>query len=421
MKTHTIIIGAGIVGGTLALKLAKAKHHVTLIDARPDLDTSAWQEKLAQRDARVYALSLASIELLKSVDVWQYIEQSERKADYTQMQVWQTNGIGELYFSDGVNNDSANKGKNLLGSMVEPVVIEHAIHQALQNKEVAPYLTLISGKKVSEMDWLGEKKGYRVVLSNGESYQAQLLIGADGRGSSVRNLAGIELDRLDYEQTAICCAIRTQKPHLATARQAMLPTGTLALLPLADITEIDKANPQHWQSVVWTLPTQKAIDLLLLNDAQIAKKLAFASSYELGNIEQIESIASFPLTAQQAKTYIKSNLALVGDSAHGVHPLAGQGLNLGLLDVIELANRLIYDYKRSHGKQWGHWHTLQRYEQQRKANNSVMMHSFSLINWLFAGEFAQITPIQHIRSEGMALVGKTKPLMRWFTQRASGL
>ncbi len=415
MKTHTIIIGAGIVGATLALKLAKAKHHVTLIDARPSLEVNAWQDKLAQRDARVYALSLASIELLKSVGVWQYIERSQRKADYTQMQVWQTNGVGELCFADGEED------KNLLGSMVEPVVIEHAIYQALQDEEITPYLTLISGEKITAMDWLGDDKGYRIDVSNGNSYQAQLLIGADGRGSSVRNLAGIELDTLYYGQTAVCCAIRTQKPHLATARQAMLPTGTLALLPLADINESDKADPQHWQSVVWALPTQQAIDLLLLKDAQIAEELAFASGYELGHIEQIESIASFPLTAQQAKTYIKPNLALIGDSAHGVHPLAGQGLNLGLLDVIELANRLEYDYKRSYGKQWGHWHSLQRYEQQRKANNSVMMHSFSLINWLFAGELAQVAPIQHIRSEGMALVGKTKPLMRWFTQKASGL
>ncbi len=415
MKTHTIIIGAGIVGATLALKLAQAKHHVTLIDARQALNPSQWQDKLAQRDARVYALNLASIELLKSVSVWQHIEQSQRKADYTQMQVWQTNGVGELCFSDDKEN------KTLLGSMVEPIVIEHAIYQQCQDKKITNYLTLISGEKITAIDWLGEKKGHKITLSNGKSYQAQLLIGADGRGSSVRNLAGIELETLDYQQTAVCCAIRTQKPHLATARQAMLPTGTLALLPLADINETDKTNPQHWQSVVWTLPTQKAVELLQLDDVKIAEEIGFASSYELGKIEQIESIASFPLSAQQAKTYIKPNLALVGDSAHGVHPLAGQGLNLGMQDVKELAEILLKDYQRSYGTQWGHWQSLQRYERKRKANNSVMMHSFSMINWLFAGQFTQMTPIQQLRNEGMALIAKSKPLIRWFNRQASGL
>ena len=415
--TQTLIIGGGIVGATLALKLAQQQQKVTLIDARPELTKEQWQQKLLQRDARVFALSIASIELLKQVGAWQLIAQSGRKADYTQMQVWQQDGKGELNFGDEYV-------PQLLGSMVEPFVIEHALYQRMAAEDVSEYLTLVAGHKVTLLDWLGSQQGYQVHLDNGDKLQGKLLIGADGRGSLVRREAGIGLDTLDYNQTAICCAIKTQQPHRATARQLMLPTGTLALLPLADVTEDDKANPQHWQSVVWSLPRNRALELLQLNeedDDTLRRELAAASQYALDDIEQLESIASFPLNAQQAKHYVKENLVLVGDAAHGVHPLAGQGLNLGMLDVAALVEELMKDYERSGGRCWGELATLRRYERARRPHNSVMMHSFSLMNWLFAGDFAALRPVQQIRSEGMYQVGKIKPLMRFFTQKASGL
>jgi len=416
MTNHTLIIGGGITGASLALKLAQAKLPVTLIDARPELTAEKWQQILSKRDARVYALSLASIGLLKETGVWDKIEKSGRKADYSQMQVWQLDGLGELKFGD----ENAVVPK-LLGSMVEPLVIEHALWQRFQEEDIKDYLTVIAGQKVTDLDWLGAEKGYRVTLDNGERVDGKLVVGADGRGSFVRKQASIGLDTLDYRQTAICCAIKTEKPHLATARQAMLPTGTLALLPLADITEEDHYHPQHWQSVVWTLPTNQALDILNDSDEEIAASLAAACGYELGNIEQIESIASFPLNAQQADTYVRDNLVLVGDAAHGVHPLAGQGLNLGLLDVIELFETLHHDWQRSGGNSWAALSTLRRYERARRPHNSIMMHSFSAMNWLFAGEFAALRPVQQIRSEGMYRVSKIKPLMRLFARQASGV
>ncbi|MGM8886022.1 FAD-dependent monooxygenase [Psychrobacter sp. 1U2] len=422
-NNHSLIIGGGIVGATLALKLAQAKRPVTLIDATPERDDKSWTEALSRRDARVYALSLASIDLLKEVGAWQNIQASGRKADYSQMQVWQLNGLGELLFGDNDNNDDESKAKPaaMLGSMVEPLVIEHALWQRLNDDDVSDYLTVIKGQKVVNMDWLGAQSGYKVSLESGESISANLLVGADGRGSFVRKHAAIELDTLDYQQTAICCAIQTSMPHLATARQAMLPTGTLALLPLADITEEDKANSQHWQSVVWTLPRNQALALLEEKPSYIAEQLAAASNYELGAINKIESIASFPLAAQQAKSYIADNLVLIGDAAHGVHPLAGQGLNLGMLDVKALFEQLEYDYKRSGNTLWGSAQTLRTYERLRRPHNSLMMHSFSLLNWLFAGELAQTRPIQQLRSEGMYRVSKIKPLMRLFAMQASGV
>ncbi len=420
-NNHTLIVGSGIVGATLALKLAQAKMPVTLIDARPARDDSEWQQVLGKRDARVYALSLASINLLKDVGAWQKIAASERKADYSQMQVWQLNGMGELLFGDSGDNHPNNHLPQMLGSMVEPAVIEHALWQRLYEDDVSDYLTIIAGQKVTNMDWLGAEQGYRVTLDNQTAIDAMLLVGADGRGSFVRQQAAIGLDTLDYNQTAICCAIHTEKPHQATARQAMLPTGTLALLPLADITDEDKANPQHWQSIVWTLPRNQALALIEEDARVIADKLAAASNYELGAITQIESIASFPLTAQQAKSYVADNLVLIGDAAHGVHPLAGQGLNLGMLDVQTLSEQLAHDFERSGGTSWGSNQTLRSYERLRRPHNSLMMHSFSALNWLFAGSLAQMRPIQQIRNEGMYRVGKIKPLMRLFAKQASGV
>jgi len=420
-NNHTLIIGSGIVGATLALKLAQAKMPVTLIDARPARDALAWQGVLSKRDARVYALSLASINLLKDVGAWQKIATSERKADYLQMQVWQLNGRGELLFGESSDDSFNSTIAQMLGSMVEPAVIEHALWQRLFEDDVSDYLTIIAGQKVTNMDWLGAQQGYRVTLENHTTIDAALLVGADGRGSFVRKQAAIGLDTLDYNQTAICCAIHTEKPHQATARQAMLPTGTLALLPLADITDEDKADPQHWQSIVWTLPRNQALALIDEDGRVIADKLAAACHYELGAISQIESIASFPLTAQQANSYVADNLVLIGDAAHGVHPLAGQGLNLGMLDVQVLSEQLAHDFTRSGGTIWGSNQTLRSYERLRRPHNSLMMHSFSALNWLFAGSLAQLRPVQQIRNEGMYRVGKMKPLMRLFAKQASGV
>ena len=165
-NNHTLIIGSGIVGATLALKLAQAKMPVTLIDARPARDDSEWQQVLGKRDARVYALSLASINLLKDVGAWQKIAASERKADYSQMQVWQLNGMGELLFGDSADNHSNTTLPQMLGSMVEPAVIEHALWQRLSEDDVSDYLTVIAGQKVTNMDWLGADQGYRVTLDN---------------------------------------------------------------------------------------------------------------------------------------------------------------------------------------------------------------------------------------------------------------
>lgn len=404
--TDVFIVGGGVVGMTLAIGLATLKKQVVLIDAKPAMSDDDWQAALASRDARVYALNAASLALFASIDITDFV----RRADYTDMKVWQGDGRGELNFAKASINPTA------LGSMIEPVVIDEALYRRASQADVAQYLTVLHGRRVDELFGIDVRHdGIGLVISDDDSHRTlvdtKLLVGADGRGSAIRRLAGIQVDRLDYQQTAICCAIKTDKPHEHTARQAMLPTGTLALLPLADL---DAQDGGCWQSVVWTLPTQMAQDYLALPPNELAEKLALASGFELGDIHQIESVASFPLSAQVAKSYTAPHTLLIGDAAHGVHPLAGQGLNLGLADVATLLG--LIDKPHQDNEQ-----LLRRYERARRAYNALMMHSFSLINYAFVGDVFQTEPMRFIRSETVNLVGKIRPLMDFFNKKAGGV
>lgn len=411
LKTDVLIVGGGAVGMTLAIGLACQKKSVLLIDKKPKATPASRQARLARRDARVYALNLASLALLQEVGVQDFA----RRADYTDMQVWQGDGRGELIFD---KPDHA----EILGSMIEPSVLDEALMVRAESAEISPFLSVWHEAWLDEyvgMDVYGRggQGGVRVLVHHeGKKtlIDAALLVGADGRSSMVRQLMGVDISWLDYQQSAICCAIKTDKPHANTARQAMLNTGTLALLPLADLLADDGG---HWQSVVWTLPRATAKAYLALPPKQLAQKLAQASGFELGEVGEIESIASFDLSAQVAKSYTAPHALLIGDAAHGVHPLAGQGLNLGLADVralLDLAVHRVLSDAQANAK------LLRQYERARRANNALMMHSFSLINYAFAGGLFQQEPWRFIRSEAVNLTGKIRPLMAFFNKKAGG-
>lgn len=411
IDTDILIVGGGVVGGCLAIGLAKLCQKVVLIDIKPKLSTKDWQMALTKRDARVYALNSASLDLLNNIGADDFV----RKVDYTQMHVWQGDGRGELAFA------KPSLVPSLMGSMVEPSVIDEALNRRVTCSDVTPFLTILNATFLDEqcgVDIRHDGVNVRVCDASGQNtvIHTRLLVGADGRTSAVRRLMGIGVHYLDYHQTAICCAIKTARPHGNTARQAMLNTGTLALLPLADLVVEDGG---HWQSVVWTLPTQMAHEYLAMSPRQLADKLALASGFELGKINQIESITSFALSAQVAKTYTASHTLLVGDAAHGVHPLAGQGLNLGLADVKELLDLVEQAQKR--GKNPFSSQTLRHYERVRRAKNALMMHSFSAINYAFVGKAFQKEPMRFLRAEMVSLAGKIRPLMDFFRHKASGL
>lgn len=399
MTQHqVIIIGGGLVGGLTALLLAKFGIQATVLDASPLLKENT---VITQTDPRVLAINQASLHLMQYADVWQHVK---RFQPYSGMQVWNRDGMGEVVF--GQSTDCQPLLDDWLGCMVEPSILNLAIQTEIQHK-VQDYRTQV---KVTQIEQYPHT--WRVTLSTGEQLETPLVIGADGGNSFVREQAKIGLDLLNYQQTAISCAIRTEKPHQHVARQIFLPTGPLAFLPMKSH---DVAQQGYWQSVVWTLPEDYAEEYKALDDVEFKQILTQASHYMLGDVKEVVSRAAFPLIARQAQHYVKEGLALVGDAAHVIHPLAGQGVNLGCLDAAILVDCLTKDYARG---VWAHQQTLRQYEHKRRLHNSLMMHSMSGLGWL---NTAQFKPLQWLRSEGMHWVGQQSTALEFFNQQANGM
>ncbi|MFA9204511.1 MAG: FAD-dependent monooxygenase, partial [Flavobacteriales bacterium] len=318
---EVVIVGGGLVGGLCALLLAEGGVPVTVLDAAPAPNI----ELLAKRDARVWALSPANISLLERVGVW---SQVSRQASYTGMQVHNRAHRGLLEFGQP-NQPNLSHSLYALGSMVEPSVLALALQARLEQR---PLIELRQACCVKQIDDYGQY--WQVTLADGQALQTRLLIGADGANSLVRRSAQIGVQQLDYRQTALTCAIRTEQPHDGVARQVFVNGGILAFLPMAELP--DQPQTGDWQSVVWSLPSVEAGDWAEADDAALMQALSAASGYWLGQVTALESRGQFPLKAQQADQYVMRGLALIGDAAHVVHPMAGQGVNLGLLDAAVL-------------------------------------------------------------------------------------
>lgn len=393
-----VIVGGGLVGGLTALLLAQGGVQATVLDAAPILDA---EKTLSVANPRVLALSQATIHLLKTVGVW---EKLARQQPYTGMQVWNKNGYGEINF--GQPSKKTLKVEQALGSMVEPSILNLAIQQKML-QELKDYRTQV---KVSRVErgvgvWI-------VHLADGTQLKTRLLIGADGANSFVREQAFIDIDVLDYKQAGISCAIKTAQPHQHVARQIFLETGPLAYLPMASL----KAEEQgHWQSIVWTLPDDYAEEYAALSDQEFIQLLTRESHHMLGEVLEASPRATFPLKARAAQQYVQDGLALIGDAAHVIHPLAGQGVNIGCLDAAVLCDVLLHDKTRG---VWAHEQTLQRYEHLRKGQNDAMMHSMSAIGWM---ETTQLFPVVWARNLGLKQVEQMPVLKDAFMTQANGL
>ena len=393
-----VIVGGGLVGGLTALLLAQGGVQVIVLDAAPVLD----QEKtLAVMNPRVLALSQATIHLLKTVDVWNDLA---RQMPYSGMQVWNKNGYGEINF--GHASEQQPQSDQALGSMVEPSVLNVAIQQKML-QQLNDYRTQVKVIRIEQIS-----QGWSIQLADGTALKTKLLIGADGANSFVREQAFIDIDVLDYKQAGLTCAIRTAQPHLHVARQIFLETGPLAFLPMASLTPEQEA---HWQSIVWTLPDDYAEEYATLDDANFCTLLTRESHHMLGQVLEATPRAQFPLKARAAQQYVKAGLALIGDAAHVIHPLAGQGVNIGCLDAAILCDVLLHDQKRG---VWAHEQTLQRYEHRRKGQNDAMMHSMSALGWL---ETTQLFPVVWARNFGLKQVEQHAILKDAFLSQANGL
>ncbi len=393
-----VIVGGGLVGGLTALLLAEGGVQATVLDAAPILDR---EQVLATPNPRVLALSHATIHLLQIANVWDKIA---RQMPYTGMHVWNKNGYGEISF--GHASEQLPSLNQSLGSMVEPSLINLAIQEQMLAK-VKDYRTQVKVVRI--------EKGvgcWIIQLADGTELKTKLLIGADGANSFVRNEAMIGLDVLDYQQSGVTCAIKTEKLHCYVARQIFLPTGPLAYLPMASL------NPEengYWQSIVWTLPSDYADEYAELDDEAFKQLLTLESQNMLGRVVDVKSRAKFPLKARSAEHYVRDGLALIGDAAHVIHPLAGQGVNIGTLDAAVLCDVLLHDLKRG---VWAHEQTLKRYEHRRRGENLAMMHSMSAIGWIETTEF---TPMVWARNMGVNQVDKFKMFKDAFMTQASGV
>jgi 2-octaprenylphenol hydroxylase len=389
-RFEVIIVGGGIVGATTACALAHGGVNVALLDMfNPQRQ---WNDDSV--DLRVSALTKASQNILQTLGVWEGMVQ-RGVGVYKDMRVWDAKADGELHF------DCADTEFNELGHIVENRVTVAALWDKL---ETLPSATCISDARVSQMQMTNN--GRMLSLEDGRHFEADLIIAADGRDSSLRSMVGIDVTGWPYHQDGLVATITTENSHQFTAWQRFLDEGPLAFLPLRT----------GQCSIVWTLKTDTAQAYLQLSDADFLAKLEVASGGILGHMLETGPRAAFPLRFQYANSYTDESFALMGDAAHAMHPLAGQGANAGLLDAAALAE-LVIKTKQA-GRPLTSTKFLRQYERWRKGDNLLMMSSMDVINKTFA---TSALPLVSLRSAGMNLINKTPFVKALFNDHAMGL
>jgi len=385
-----IIVGAGMVGATLACALGQQGFNIALVEAnKPNFDWPA-----DSVDQRVSAITCASQNIFESIGAWKIMAE-QRISPYREMRVWDATGSGEIHF------DSADLGVPLLGHIVENRVTVFALHQQLASLE---NVTLLTPARVTELNIDNEQS--QVTLDDGQTLTANLVVAADGSRSKLRELAGIETTGWSYHQHAVVAQITTSASHKETAWQRFMPDGPLAFLPLADGTS----------SIVWSTTPEHAKELLALNETEFLDQLQQTFGDSLGRMLACGSRAAFPLRMQHAKTYTQQRLALLGDAAHTVHPLAGQGVNLGLADAASLAEVLVN--ARQQGQDIGLHKVLRRYERWRKGENLAMIATMDGFKRLFG---STKPALKWLRNIGLGLTNSTPPIKNLIMRQAMGM
>ncbi len=383
------IVGGGLVGLSLAAMLGRQGFKTALIETHaPQL---TWPKN--STDLRVYAISRVSQRLLEDAGAWDAV--AADASAYGDMHVWDASGDGEIHFA------SAELGEPDLGHIIESRVMEKALFETIQS---IPTISLFCPASVASLDH--EAGRQLVLLEDGRSLLASLLVGADGKHSQVRDFAGIHAHASSYGQQALVAVVDTERGHDATAWQRFLPTGPLAFLPLR--------NGQS--SIVWSATSDEAQRLLALDDASFCAELGKAFDYRLGNVHACGERALFPLVRQYAERSVAPGLALVGDASHVIHPLAGQGVNLGFKDVRELATVLAQ--AQQVGRDIGSLSVLRRYERARKGDNMVTMLAMDGFKHLFG---STIPPLRWLRNTGLNLFDTATPLKNKVIRSAMGL
>lgn len=393
------IVGGGMVGATLACLIRDCGQRVVLIDAAaaPQWDfANDSQSKQAEYDLRVSALGAAAQTTLTAAGIWPLIAQ-QRHCAYSRMVVWDECGSGRLTFDV---QDAPDGQVTQLGHIIENRILNAAGWHVLQSSDV----TLMQETAVTAFARCGQ--GWQLTLANGDKLHTALLIGADGARSRVRAAAGIHHTRRDYGQQGIVATIRTQQSNANAAWQRFLHNGPLALLPLDD----------HHCSIVWSTTVAESKRLLALSDADFSAELTRMSDFVLGELEVVSQRVAFPLHAHDLQDYVQPQLALVGDAAHSIHPLAGQGVNLGFKDVSVLAE--LINTNSAAGQITGlDTAQLRRYARTRKFDNMAML---GLTDVLARASSQQNGVMRRAMNAGMNVTELTQPLKQFFLMEALG-
>ncbi len=385
-----IIVGGGMVGLALAKALADNQFKVAVVESskkQPEWDPE-------NVDLRVSAITRASQRIMESLGAWPIIE-GMRLSPFRDMHVWDATGDGEIHF------DSAEIGESCLGHIIENSVIQTALYSVCREHE---NITWHAGVKPEKLE--RSNQDISLQLDNGERISAALIVGADGGRSWIRETAGIDIDSTDYKQTAVVATVKTERDHKETAWQRFLPAGPLAFLPLTD----------GYCSIVWSTSPTHADALVAMDDDSFCKELATGFAHRLGDIIETSSRATFPLRSQHAKHYVQERLALVGDAAHTIHPLAGQGVNLGFADAAALSEVLVTSRKKK--KDIGAYLSLRPYERWRKGENLAMLTAMTGFKTLFSNEN---TILSTLRNVGLNITDSMPPVKNTIIRHAMGL
>ena len=394
-SSDVVVVGAGIVGSAAALAFARDGLRVAVVEPRAP---TPWRPDAP--DLRVYALAQDSVDLLEGLGVWRDI--APHAQPYRSMRVWDAAGGGELRF------DAQRYGRDALGWIVEHVLIADRLWHALQDAGVTlrcPQRVTAIVQEDAESIVRNQDDTMALQLDDHGTLRARLVVAADGADSALREMAGIDVARHDYGQRGVVAYVETTKPHEDTAWQRFLTSGPLAFLPCRD----------GRSSIVWTLPDAEAERLLAVDDATFCRELTRAFDATLGEVVAVSRRVAFPLRRQIAERYVEGRIALCGDAAHVVHPLAGQGLNIGLRDVIAL--RAMARSATEKRTDIGAPHRLARWQRERRSESATAAWTFDAINRVFSNDATLPTLA---RGHLLGIAGRIPGLDALLWKRAAG-
>lgn len=394
------IVGSGIAGSALATSLSGQGLAIALVEAHPLPDKPVEPPaEINGFDARVSALTPRSQALLEHVGAWAGIA-AQRLCPYSHMTVWDGDGTAVIEF------DCAEVEAPLLGHIVENRVVVSAL---LARVRECRDIDLLNPARLADVH--RQDNGSMVLeLESGERLETRLLVAADGALSPIRAMLDFKTREWDYGHRAIVTTVQVESPHQATAWQRFLPTGPLAFLPLPDLDD------RHYCSIVWSVDEELVDGLLDLEDAAFCAELEQAFESRLGKVQACAARFAFPLRQRHAVDYVQPGVALVGDAAHTIHPLAGQGINLGLQDVTALSEEILA--ASVSGANPGDLVTLRRYQRRRKGENLAMMTAMDGFKRLFAD---RSPAVRWLRNAGMRGVGRFAPVKQELMRHAMGI